>query len=163
MHGGPFPQGPPFMHRGPLGPNPGHSPGPAEVSKLIFELADLNHDGSLSREEFQRLADAVQRTHHGAPQHGPTPGAPSRAPGQTNSPPFRRVSPPMLHRDGPGGEASRPEMDRPPGGPRPPIQERLQQQRVPQPGGRPPGQAANRNEESDTPEFGVDVSMINVI
>ncbi len=53
----------------------GLSSGP--MSGIIFELLDLNQDGNLSREEFQRLPAAVSKSHphpeqgHGPQAHGP--------------------------------------------------------------------------------------------
>ena len=59
------------MHGNPFG---GRDAGIGEVSKIMFELLDSNHDGSLSREEFQKLTAAVEKAHQPHPQNHPSPG-----------------------------------------------------------------------------------------
>lgn len=51
------------------GPQNGHGFSAGPMSGLVFELLDLNGDGNLSRDEFQRLVAAVEKSHPRPPQH----------------------------------------------------------------------------------------------
>lgn len=134
----PFMPGPrPFHNTGSIahsfarfhGPQHGPGLGSGPISGLVFELLDLNHDGSLSREEFQRLIAAVDKSHprppqhdgpqvhgpqvHGMPGHGPD----GRAEGPKESHGFG-PRPPVMHgfrpeHGRPRPEFRRPEMDQP--------------------------------------------------
>jgi hypothetical protein len=95
----------------------GHGPGSSVLSGIIFELLDQNHDGNLSRGEFQKLADAVQKSHH-PPMMMPTPFGPGKGPDHNLSRPqlSRRTGPPMIHRPFPLFQAHKPDGDHKPEG-----------------------------------------------
>ena len=90
----------------------GHGPGGSVLAGIIFELLDQNHDGNLSRVEFQKLADAVEKSHHprlimptnAGPGHGPD--------GDHGRPQLsRRNGPPMIHQPMPLDQAHKPDGD----------------------------------------------------
>ena len=67
----------PIHHPQNMSPQNMHGLSSGPMSGIIFELLDLNQDGNLSREEFQRLPVAVSKSHphpeqaHGPQAHGP--------------------------------------------------------------------------------------------
>ena len=128
--GSPFGVGSPFAGRSSVMARihqpAGHGPGNSVLSGIIFELLDQNHDGNLSRGEFQKLADAVEKAHH--PQMGPAAGAGPQigpgphigpGPGNARSQLSRRNGPPMIHQPRPLLQAHKPDGDKKPGEHRP--------------------------------------------
>jgi len=170
--GAPF--GPHFnpMHGSHLGSSSGPHGDP--ISTVLFELLDLNHDGNLSRDEFQRLAAATAKAHPSEPRmHGPNPKADDKPSPHHGVPGFEgsrgfRPGPPMLHRFGGNLGSDRNNMKGPPGnfpnGHRPSPPGDMRPHRRPEPGktpdrkpdhetetGRRPG-AEREPERSEKPE-----------
>lgn len=118
-----FGGGSPFggMH---AGQPSGHGPGSSVLTGIIFELLDQNHDGNLSRGEFQKLADAVQKSHH--PPMMPARSGPGEGPDQNHGRPqlSRRMGPPMIHQPFPLMQAHKPDGDHRPEGNRGPEGDR---------------------------------------
>lgn len=112
--GAPFGGGSPFGGM-PSGQPQGHGPGGSVLAGIIFELLDQNHDGNLSRVEFQKLADAVEKAHHPR-QNMPSHAGPGKGPDDDHGRPqlSRRNGPPMIHQPLPLHQAHRPEGDRRP-------------------------------------------------
>jgi hypothetical protein len=76
-------------------------PSPGE----LFEKFDADKNGSLSREEFDKLAEFVKE-HHPRPPMGPPPGGPGfrgRGPGGPDGPRFEGRGPGGPPREGEGG------------------------------------------------------------
>lgn len=105
-HGSPF-GGRPGMQPGQPS---GHGPGSSVLTGIIFELLDQNHDGNLSRGEFQKLADAVEKSHH-PPMIMPPHSGPGKGPDADHSRPqlSRRGGPPMIHQPLPLHQSHKPE------------------------------------------------------
>ena len=107
-----------FGHGSPFGGRPGmqpgqpsvHGPGSSVLTGIIFELLDQNHDGNLSRGEFQKLADAVEKSHH-PPMIMPPHSGPGNGPDADHSRPqlSRRGGSPMLHQGSPLHQAHKPD------------------------------------------------------
>ena len=107
-----------FGHGSPFGGRPGmqpgqpsvHGPGSSVLTGIIFELLDQNHDGNLSRSEFQKLADAVEKSHH-PPMIMPPHSGSGNGPDADHSRPqlSRRGGPPMLHQGSPLHQAQKPD------------------------------------------------------
>jgi hypothetical protein len=117
--GGMFGHGAPFGGRPGMQPGQpsGHGPGSSVLTGIIFELLDQNHDGNLSRGEFQKLADAVQKSHH-PPMIMPAHSGPGQGPEGDHGRPqlSRRGGPPMIHQGRPLLQAHKPDADRKPEG-----------------------------------------------
>lgn len=116
-HGSPFGGGPGKPQAQPAG----HGHESSVLTGIIFELLDQNHDGNLSRGEFQKLADAVQKSHH-PPMMMPTHFGPGEGPNPNLGRPqlSRRNGPPMIHQPMPPHQAHKPDGDhKPEGNPRP--------------------------------------------
>jgi hypothetical protein len=115
--GGMFGHGAPFDGRPGMQPGQpsGHAPGSAVWTGIIFELLDQNHDGNLSRGEFQKLADAVQKSHH-PPMIMQAHFGPGQGPEGDHGRPqlSRRGGPPMLHQGRLLLQAHKPDADRKP-------------------------------------------------
>lgn len=112
-----------FGPRSPFGDRPGmppvqsHGHGKSVLASIIFELLDQNHDGSLSRGEFQKLADAVEKSHH-PPMIMPPHSGPGKGPDADHSRPqlSRRGGPPMIHQPLPLHQLHKPEAHHKPDG-----------------------------------------------
>ncbi len=121
MTPGPKPHGPNLHGPSPNGPMPGGPASHAPMAGLLFGLLDGNHDGNLSREEFQRLAEVMDHAHHSGNQNHPMPGM------------------------GPGPDMHRQAMDRPANGPESRVNSPPQQL------SRPHGPESVRGGSSDRP------------
>ena len=101
----------------PPGQPSGHGPGSSVLTGVIFELLDHNHDGNLSRGEFQRLADAFEKSHH-PPMIMPPHSGPGNGPEGDHGHPqlSRRGGSPVIHQARPLPQAHKPDGDYRPDG-----------------------------------------------